>query len=257
VTQSATPQADSGPRKWPKVLPPLSAEQTRVHDDFMKQWHEIVPKRYRAIEHFNHTFPVSHSHPGFRATLEIGAGLGEHLNYEVLSSEQEQDYCALELRENMAAQIRATHPHVKTIVGDCQQRLPFEDNHFDRYLAVHVLEHLPDLPACIREAWRLLNKEHGQLLVVIPCEGGLAYSFARRISAQRIFERTYRMPYGPFITREHLNRPAEILAELKPYFTIEARRFFPFPFARLVAPNLCIGLALSPRQTPADARSAD
>jgi SAM-dependent methyltransferase len=130
--------------------------------------------------------------------------------------------------------------------------LQFPAGHFDRYIAVHVLEHLPNLPLCVSEAWRVLDKEHGQLLAVIPCEGGLAYSLARRISAQRLFERTYRMPYAPFIAREHVNRPAEILAELTRYFTLERRRFFPFPFVPLTSPNLCIGLAMRPRPLSAD-----
>jgi len=115
---------------------------------------------------------------------------------------------------------------------------------------VHVLEHLPALPACVREAWRLLDKDRGQFLAVIPCEGGLAYSLARRVSAQRIFERTYGMPYGPFIAREHLNRPTEILTELERCFIVERRRFFPFPLIAGTAANLCIGLALRPRPEP-------
>ena len=150
----------------------------------------------------------------------------------------------------MAAQIRADHPAVEAVVGDCQRRLPFPDGHFDRYLAIHVLEHLPDLPACVREAWRLLDKERGQLLAVIPCEGGLMYTLARRISAQRVFERTYRMPYAPFIAREHLNRPHEILEQLDAYFTLEHRRTFPFPLTPVVGLNLCIGLSLRPREAP-------
>lgn len=244
-TLAATPTPPDS--KWPKVIPPLTAEQAVVYDDFMKRWHEVIPQRYRAIERFNQTFAVKHSRPGFRRTLEIGAGLGEHVRYEQLTSEQRREYCALELRKNMAARIRAEHPEIQTIVGDCQQPLQFPAGHFDRYIAVHVLEHLPNLPLCVSEAWRVLDKEHGQLLAVIPCEGGLAYSLARRISAQRLFERTYRMPYAPFIAREHVNRPAEILAELAPYFTLERRRFFPFPFVPLTSPNLCIGLAMRPR----------
>jgi SAM-dependent methyltransferase len=233
---------------WPKRLPPLTPERQVVHDDFMKRWHEILPQRYGRIEHFNHTFPVRSSRAGFRHTIEIGAGLGEHLHYERLSPEQEAGYCAVELRENMAARIRTAHPRVSVIVGDCQEELPFADGHFDRYLAVHVLEHLPNLPACIEEAWRLLDKRRGQLLVVIPCEGGLAYSLARRVSAQRIFERTYGMPYGPFIEREHINRPAEILTELERWFELDTRRFFPLPMAPMTSVNLCLGLSLSPRQ---------
>jgi SAM-dependent methyltransferase len=241
---------------WPKTLEPLTAEQEAVYDDFVKRWHEVLPRRYGLIERFNHSFPVRHSSDGFRRTLEIGAGLGEHLRHERLSPEQEEGYYAVELRENMAEQIRADQPQVTAIVGDCQRRLPFPDGHFDRYLAIHVLEHLPDLPACVREAWRLLDKERGQLLAVIPCEGGLLYSIARRISAQRIFERTYGMPYAPFIAREHLNRPKEILAELHPYFTLTRRGMFPLPFLPVTTVNLCIGLSLRPRKAPTTAGAA-
>lgn len=235
--------------KWPKALRPLTPEEQAVHDDFMRRWHEVLPNRYGIVDRFNHSFPVRQSRPGFRATIEIGAGLGEHLSYEHLSDEQERAYVAVELRENMAARLSEAHPGVQAIVGDCQKRLPFDDGSFDRYLAIHVLEHLPDLPACIAEAWRLLDKDRGQFLAVIPCEGGLAYSLARRISSQRMFERAYGMPYARFISREHINRPHEILAELAPFFTIDSRRYFPL-LAPLVQANLCIGLSMSPRRVP-------
>ena len=238
--------------KWPKVLPPLTPEQQCINDAFMQQWHvELAGKsRYGLIERFNHNFPVRHTRPGFKTTIEIGAGLGGHLHYEHLTPEQEHHYYCNEYRENMAAEIKRLHPRVQTIVGDCQLRMDFPDGFFDRYLAVHVLEHLPNLPAAIREAWRLLHKGHGQLLVVIPCEGSAAYTIARKISAQRIFEKTYGVPYSTFISREHINLPHEILAELNPYFELEQKRLFPLPFLPFVFCNLCIGLALKPRQTP-------
>jgi hypothetical protein len=90
------------PAKWPKVLPPMTPEQSRTSDAFMKLWHELLPHRFGLIETFNHNFPVKHSHPGFRTTIEIGAGLGEHILYEKLTPEQEGNYYAVELRENMA-----------------------------------------------------------------------------------------------------------------------------------------------------------
>ena len=234
--------------KWPKVLRDLTPEEQAVHDDFMRRWHEVLPRRYGMVERFNHSFPVHYSQPGFRATIEIGAGLGEHLSHEHLSADQERSYVAVELRDNMAERISEAHPRVQTIVGDCQARLPFEDGSFDRYLAIHVLEHLPNLPACIAEAWRLLDKDRGQFLAVIPCEGGAAYSLARKISAQRMFERTYGMPYERFISREHINRPHEILAELSSFFTVDTRRYFPFAFLPSTEVNICIGLAMRPRK---------
>ena len=231
---------------WPKAIPPLTPEQRRISDDFMKYWHEVLPRKYGIVDDFNHKYPVTHAPAAFTSTLEIGAGLGEHLAYEKLSPEQERQYVALELRENMAAEIRRRFPRVQVVVGDCQARLDFPDGFFDRVLAIHVLEHLPNLPAAVREMHRLCHPERGIFSVVIPCEGSLAYTLARRISAQRIFEKRYQQSYDWFIQREHLNRPDEIISELKPLFHIVGRSFFPIPVP-LVSCNLCLGLTLKPR----------
>jgi len=240
------------PGKWPKVLSPLTPEQKKRSDEFMKLWHvELAGRpRYGLIERFNHHFPVRHSPPGFTTTLEIGAGLGEHLQYERLTPAQASGYYCNEVRENMAAEIRRRHPGIHTIVGDCQQHLDFPDGQFDRVLAIHVLEHLPNLPAAIREAWRLLRKPAGRLLVVIPAEGSLAYSLARKVSAERVWKKHFSVDYTEFYRREHINLPAEILAELHPYFTIASRGHFPLPFLPFEFCNLCIGLALIPRPAP-------
>jgi SAM-dependent methyltransferase len=243
-----TAPANTG--KWPKVLPPLTPEQRRISDEFMKLWHEVLPRRFGIVETFNHNFPVKHSRPGFISTLEIGAGLGEHIHYEKLTPEQERNYYALELRENMAAAIRQNFPRVQAIVGDCQARLAFDDGSMDRVIAVHVLEHLPNLPECIREVYRLLHRTRGQFLIVIPTEGSLAYTCARKLSAERVYKKHFGGDYSWFYKREHINLPHEILAELDPYFTIEKRSFFPLPFLPAVFCNLCIGVALKPRHQP-------
>lgn len=209
----------------------------------MHYWHEVLPKRFGIIDRFNHGYPVRHAPRDFKRTLEIGAGTGEHLEYESLTPVQQRNYVALDLRENMVADIRKRFPRVKAIVSDCQKRLDFEAGHFDRILAIHVLEHLPNLPAAVREMHRLCA---GTLSIVIPCEGSLAYSLARKISAQRIFEKRYGQPYDWFISREHLNRPHEIFAEIEPYFRREHRAFFPFPIPAEFC-NLAIGATFRPR----------
>jgi SAM-dependent methyltransferase len=232
--------------KWPKLLPPLTEEQQRISDDFMKHWHEVLPRRYKFVDDFNHRYPVRFAPKQFARTLEIGAGLGEHLEYERLSLEQTKQYVALELRPNMARAIERRFPNIQVVTGDCQDRLPFPDDHFDRVIAVHVLEHLPMLPAAIAEAFRVCNKQKGVLSVVIPCEGSFAYTLARRVSAQRYFENRYGQSYRWFIEREHLNRPEEIVTEIRRYFTIIHRGFFPVPIPAIFC-NLCIGLTLRPK----------
>jgi SAM-dependent methyltransferase len=233
--------------KWPKRLPPLTEEQKWISEDFMKHWLEILPRRFGVIESFNHRYAVKHAPPDFRRTLEIGAGLGEHIAYEKLSPEQEANYYALEQQEDLAGEIRRRYPRIQAIHGDCQTRLPFEDGFFDRVIAVHVLEHLPNLPATVREVYRLCDQTSGGFSVVIPCEGSPAYSLARRISAQPFFESRYHQSYRWYIERTHINRPAEILEELAPYFTVRHTSYFPLFPLPFVALNLVIGLTLRPR----------
>lgn len=158
----------------------------------------MLPKKYKFIENFNHNYVIKNQLFNFIKTLEIGAGLGEHLFYEALSSEQRKNYVALELRENMAEKIRNNHPGVQVWVGDCQERISAQDHEFDRIIAIHVLEHLPNLPMAIKEIYRVCHKKNGFFSVVIPCEGGRVYSWARKISAQRIFEKKYKQSYKWF-----------------------------------------------------------
>jgi SAM-dependent methyltransferase len=228
--------------KWPKTLMTLTPEQEAIRDDFMRQHLEAVQKSwYGFVERFNHGYPLRTFKPGQR-TLEIGAGLGAHLNWEKY---QEQEYHCNELRAALCDLIKQKYPGVLAQTGDCQKHLPYEDGYFDRVLAIHVLEHLPDLPAAIREIRRVLKNE-GVLSVVIPCEGSLATRMARNISARPHFEKRYKQSYDWLIKSEHINLPNEILEELEPHFTTTHRRFYP-----LLLPvfyfNLFIGLTLKPK----------
>lgn len=230
--------------KWPKILPPLDPEQKRINDDFMRHWHEVFPERFGFADKWNHRYVVKRTRPGFRCTLEVGAGLGEHLFFETLSPEQAQNYVALELRAGMAEKICERFPHVQVQVADIQERLDFPDGYFDRIIAVHVLEHLPDLPRAVAEMRRLCARD-GTLHVVIPCEGSPATTLARRLSAQRIYEKRYNLPYHLFIGREHINLPWEVREELGRHFATEDISCFPIPIP-VEWCNLFIGLTLKP-----------
>ena len=174
--------------------------------------------------------------------MEIGAGLGAHLGYEKLNG---QEYYAVELLQELADSIEARFPSVTTIVGDCQTRLPFDDAFFDRVLAIHVLEHLPNLPAALEEVARLLAPD-ARFVAVIPCEGGGLYSLARRFTSKRLFEREFRRDYDWFIRSEHINLPWEIRSELEKRFHVVEARYFPFRIPSVSA-NLIIGLTMRPR----------
>lgn len=229
------------PFEWPKIVPAMDAEQRRISDDFMRHWHEVLPQRFGIIEKFNHGYPLRHlpEQDHFK-TLEIGAGIGAHISFEDLTR---QEYHCIELRQNMADAIVERFPSVSAVVGDCQSNLPYDDESFDRVVVVHVLEHLPDLPGCLKEVRRVL-KPGGIFAVVIPCDPGLAYEVARKISAERIFRKRYRLPYGWLIRREHINSPREILSLLLKNFNELDRSYFPLRALPFINANLCIGVTL-------------
>jgi SAM-dependent methyltransferase len=230
----------SEPNKWPKKIPELTSRQLEIREDFVKHWLAVLPNKYNIIEKFNHGFPQNKGFFDNCNTLEIGAGLGEHIKYEPVNS---QSYTAMELREDLAKEIQRRYPEVKTIVGDCQEKINAGDGSFDRILAIHVLEHLPNLPAALNEIKRVLNPSKGKFIVVIPCEGGIAYNLARDISARKIFEKKYNEKYDWFVKTEHINYPEEILEELNKLFTIQKVSYFPLKIPS-VSLNLCIGLVL-------------
>jgi SAM-dependent methyltransferase len=238
--------APGGPTIWPKRPPPLTPEQEQAREGFVALWHRELPSRYEMVEQFNHGFvsklPVA---PGSR-TLEIGAGLGAHSKFEDL---QRQEYHCLEYREEFCRELATQFPPDRVRCGDIQQRQPWPDAYFDRIVTIHVLEHLRDLPAALREITRLL-KPSGVFDVVIPCEGGFAYSLARKISAERLFRRHFHMEYTPIIRNEHVSTYTEIVHELKRDFTPSARAFFPIPVP-ISAINLAVALRLERRAAAA------
>ncbi|HEY7960498.1 MAG TPA: class I SAM-dependent methyltransferase [Solirubrobacteraceae bacterium] len=226
---------NAGPSSWPKTSTPLTDEQRQIQDHWLRDFHERLPGEHSHVARFNHGYAARTARPG--RTLEIGAGLGEHLRYEDLST---QEYHAVELREGMAQTIRRDFPAAVTLVADCQQRLPYEDATFDRAIAIHVLEHLPNLPVALEEIERLL-KPGGVLSVVIPCEGGLGYTLGRRLTTQRLFERRYKTSYDWHIANEHPNLAHEVLRELRLHFRVSDVTYFPTRIP-LIDLNLLIGI---------------
>lgn len=223
---------------WPKKQPELTPRQREILEDWYGYWLSLVPNRYPSVARFGHNYSQRSTSHATR-TLEIGAGDGEHLLYERLES---QEYFALELRSELADRMRSRFHDVTVVVGDCQQRLEFPDRFFDRIIAIHILEHLVNLPAALDEVGRVLA-QHGRFSVVIPCEGGFAYNLGRWLTSKRIFEKRYGVPYDWIVSYDHVNCAAEVLDELSARFAIEDQTYFPLGVPAVHA-NLVVGLTL-------------
>lgn len=242
-------------KKWPKEMPVFTEEQKKIKDDFMHRWLEVLPKKFGVMEIFNQNYPASmfKKKDRFRKkhwnTLEIGGGLGSHIPFEDMKC---QSYTVLELRQNLLDTLSEKYKNINGILGDCQS-VYAEKNSYDRVIAIHVLEHLPNLPKALEQMHYVL-REDGVAHVVIPCEGSLAYTICRKISAERLFHKWYHMDYGWLIRSEHINLPYEIIREIEQYFEIRHKRYFPFPVPFLFC-NIAIGMTLYPKKLKRKCRS--
>lgn len=227
--------------RWPKRVPVLTEEQEKIRDEFLYEWLKTLPASpwYRRLELFNQTYVLPRKILKGSRTLEIGGGLGAHLEFEEWA---DQEYTVLEMRPEFVEKLKERWPGVEVVQGDIQRRCSFEDDTFDRVVAIHVLEHLPNLPAALKEIRRVLKPE-GVLSVVIPCEGGWVYEVARKISTKRMFERKYKTSYEWFIRSEHVNTAQEIIEEMEKEYLLSDKTFWPtrIPVINL---NLVIGMTL-------------
>jgi len=220
---------------WPKQRPQLSQEQQDIVHAWYGYWLPLIDQRFGPVGKFNHGFALKTADPALK-TLEIGVGEGKHAKME-----GSDNYYGLELTPSYVQY------KVRMVAANAEQGIPFKSAWFDRVLAIHVLEHLANLPAALDEVMRVL-KPSGTFTVVIPCEGGLSYTIGRNLSTRRIFERKFGKNYDWMIAYDHINTAREVLAELASRFTTVRSSYFPLKVPAVDA-NLCIGLDLTRRHS--------
>jgi SAM-dependent methyltransferase len=225
---------------WPKKLLELSPEQRASKDAWSRYWVTELAGQLSVFDWINRWFFRSVPSRANWKVLEVGPGIGASMWRE--GSEPGKYHC-LEYNPEYCKIVQEKFPDVVVHQGDIQDRQDWAEKQFDRVIAVHVLEHLPNLPAALTEIERSL-RDGGVFDVVIPCEDGLLYTFARTITTKRIFERKFNMPFRPIIKSDHVNNAREVLFELKSRFNVQKVAYYPLlvPSTDL---NLCIGLRLT------------
>lgn len=231
--------------KWPKRRPQLTKEQQEILKDWYKYWlsDSVMPGKFSIIDRWGHKYVAKEFIPHTKV-LDIGAGTGSHLDFEDTNL---LDYFAMDHTIDLLNLIPTKYPNTHLIERDIQQTYPFPDSYFERVIAIHVLEHLDNLPLTLKEVQRVLQPG-GSFSVVIPCEGGAMYQLGRLFTSKRLFEKRYKINYDWLINYDHINNAKEVINELKRFFIIERIGYFPF-FIKWIELNLVIGLICKPRKS--------
>lgn len=177
----------------------------------------------------------------FSQVLEIGAGTGEHLRHVKHDFDSylltDHDQKALDVAKNKLEQVqsRGCFKFSKTN----GYKLDYKSNSFDRTIATHVLEHIPNPHLAIKE-WARVTKNNGVLSILIPTDPGIAWRLGRKIGPRRNALKQG-IAYDYVMAREHVNSCVNLLALLKHYFPQAEESWWPFKLPSVDA-NLFVAI---------------
>lgn len=230
--------------KWPKQPEELSPELREKFEKWEADWLLHMHNAYGFVPRFNEVFlkAVASSLPPSPMLLDIGPGRTD----QVRRLFREAIYHCVDRRADFCEQIRKVVPAERVFNQDAGDRLPVPDRSFDAVVAIHLLEHLRNLPITLKEIRRVLKPE-GYFFAVIPCEGSPLYSLGRRFSSARRFRQKFGDGFREIMRWEHVNTAWEVVEELKKEFRLVKRRMYPFNFAPFgLWGNLLAGLQCKP-----------
>lgn len=170
---------------------------------FLRKSHEWCEGRFDRAEHFPRV-------------LEVGAGTGVHVRSV---RHRFDEYWMTDLRQPLLDQFttedRSQNGRI-FVQSEDATRLSFADRSFDRLIAAHVLEHLPNPHQVLRE-WVRVVRPGGVISLILPCDPGLAWRSGRHLGPRRALIRKG-LAYDYWMAREHINPIHNLIAFLRYYF---------------------------------------
>ncbi len=140
-----------------------------LQDDGPHGWY--VRRAHEALEHGIGSMLAS------TRILEVGANLGEHCPYVTHSY---ASYLVTDYRDTGFA---SEDPRILFEVADVE-RLPYDDNSFDRLIMTCLLHHLGEPEQALCEARRVVG-DGGLISIQVPCDPGVAYRAAKAVGPYR------------------------------------------------------------------------
>lgn len=206
---------------YPRARPPLPEAYRKLYVDEYRAnrgGSNPVASLVQWLEGWMHRQVAARAQPG--SVLELGAGSLNHLPYETAEVyDVVEPFTALFEDSEHKPRVRRFHAALAEVAPE---------DVYDRILSVAVLEHLEDLPGEIARA-ALQLAPGGIFQAGIPCEGGLLWGLAWRLSTGVSFRLRNKLPYKPLMRHEHINAAREIEALVRHFFERVTVRRFPLP----------------------------
>lgn len=156
--------------------------------------------------------------------LEIGANIGEHLNFV---SQDFESYTLTDIRHTNF--LNLPDSKIKFLIADVEA-LPFEDGSFDRVISTCVFHHLND-PTKGLEEMRRVVRVGGCITVLLPNDPGFVYRILRGITTLRTAKKKGLLDEVQLVhALEHKNHYLSLITLIKWVFASDELklRFKPF-----------------------------
>lgn len=167
--------------------------------------------------------------------LEVGAGSGHHLPYVKNNFDQ---YVLTDGSDAMLEIASKKFPEqlsagLLVIEKQDATALTYPDASFDRLIATHVLEHLPN-PVRVLKEWNRVVKPDGIISIVLPCDPGMLWRLGRHLGPRRNAIKMG-LPYDYLQAAEHINSIFNLLVFIRHHFEFVTETWYP---ARIPVPDL-------------------
>jgi phosphatidylethanolamine/phosphatidyl-N-methylethanolamine N-methyltransferase len=165
--------------------------------------------------------------------LDIGGGDGQHVPF---LSGRFSNYTILDLLDHSQKLNPAINsvdlPKVNFVLGNAE-KLPFEDESFDRIILTCILHHV-DSPAKVLSECRRVLRNGGELSIYLPDDPGMIYRWIRHFGAHKKYSKRTKRPIRDIKylwAIEHQNHVLGISTVIRRTFQGDSirRRSYPLP----------------------------
>jgi phosphatidylethanolamine/phosphatidyl-N-methylethanolamine N-methyltransferase len=214
-----------------RPVPNKSSHDSYIHYDSLNTKTlagYFLRKSHRLLENL-----VDRGHH-FSRVLEVGAGTGEHFQFVRHTYDR---YYMTDQSNVLLAAAQKKHAAVSEakLVFEQQDasKTSYPDKSFDRLIATHVLEHLPD-PVAVLHEWNRLVRKGGLISIVLPCDPGLIWRIGRYLGPRRNAHRVG-IEYDYSMASEHINSIFNLVVQIRYHFPQVQEAWYP---ARAPVPGI-------------------
>lgn len=150
--------------------------------------------------------------------LEIGGGNGEHLEFILHSYKK---YYLTDIRKPVLDDKYLLDPRIISQIANAE-KLPFEDDFFDRIIVTCLLHHVIQPEQVLNEIVRVLRPT-GVATIFLSCDPGLAVRVLRELTTAKIAKKSGFEGYKLMNARDHRNHVGSLLSLAK--FAFRNRKF--------------------------------